>query len=111
MMGSPIGLYLEAHVLVSDVPREVASWREHFASVHVPVAEVGYKKAVISLPESGHRKRTEKSPLSALCCHHQNHWRSHLHVFSKVFSNLVPVKRRLFEKTPVRVQNQSVQTS
>ncbi len=34
MMGSPIGLYLAAHVLVSDVPREVASWREHFASVH-----------------------------------------------------------------------------
>ena len=34
MMGSPVGLYLAAHLLVSDVPREVVSWREHFATVH-----------------------------------------------------------------------------
>ena len=34
MMGSPVGLYLAAHLLVSDVPGEVVSWREHFATVH-----------------------------------------------------------------------------
>jgi len=33
-MGSPIALYLGAHVLVADVPREVASWREHLTKVH-----------------------------------------------------------------------------
>jgi hypothetical protein len=34
LMGSPIALYLAAHLLVSDVPGEVRSWREHFAGVH-----------------------------------------------------------------------------
>jgi hypothetical protein len=33
MMGSPIGLYLAAHVLVSDTPAEVSSWRDHFQRI------------------------------------------------------------------------------
>jgi hypothetical protein len=34
MMGSPVSLYLAAHVLVSDVPREVKNWGAHFARIH-----------------------------------------------------------------------------
>jgi hypothetical protein len=34
MMGSPIGLYLAAHLLVSDVPREVSNWKDHFAKIY-----------------------------------------------------------------------------
>ncbi len=46
MMGSPVGLYLAAHLLVSDVPREVVSWREHFATVHR-----WYFAAILVLPK------------------------------------------------------------
>ncbi len=34
LMGSPICLYLSAHILVSDEPREIDNWRVHFESVH-----------------------------------------------------------------------------
>ncbi|NKB97363.1 MAG: hypothetical protein GKR90_02525 [Pseudomonadales bacterium] len=34
LMGSPVTLYLAAHLLVSDIPGEVKSWREHFSRVH-----------------------------------------------------------------------------
>ena len=33
MMGSPISLYLSAHLLVSDEPREIDNWRAYFESV------------------------------------------------------------------------------
>ena len=34
LMGSPICLYLSAHILVSDEPREIDNWQVHFESVH-----------------------------------------------------------------------------
>lgn len=30
MMGAPASLYLAAHILVSDMPGSIASWKEHF---------------------------------------------------------------------------------
>ena len=34
MMASPMALYLAAQVLVSENPKDVVSWKEHFASIH-----------------------------------------------------------------------------
>ena len=52
MMGSPIALYLAAHLLVSDIPGEVRSWREHFAGVHS-----WYFAAILATASSRTRER------------------------------------------------------